>query len=239
MKWRFVAPERHQEMPRYPILVIALAAAAALAAGCSAPGSRSGSVTAAELERALAKNQAGATEIDCDPDVNGWDYTCLFTDLTGGRMKIGLLVTGGQVTRVSAPVSAKSSLTAPREHAEGPEGRWIDELDIACFKATNEMRAVARPQTEAEFQRYVGALRKIGLKYRRDLSALPPAPRTQDRKTFAQLLRLLGDDERSVRLLQNAVRRRDRNRIERLFEGMGKRNAKENALFNRLGGDCP
>ena len=219
--------------------MIVLAVVAALAAGCSTPGPPGASVSSQDLERELAKNQAGATEIDCDPGVSGWDYTCLFTDLTGRRMKIGLLVTGGQVAHVSAPVSAKSSLAAPRERVDGPEGRWIDELDIVCFKATNEMRAVPRPRTEAEFEGYVNALRRIGLKYRHDLSALPPAPRVQDRKTFAQLLRLLEDDGRSVRLLQNAVRRQDRKRIERLLEGMGKKNAQENALFNRLGGDCP
>jgi len=226
-------------MPRRPLLGIVLTLAAAVVVGCSGPGAGSRSVSAGQLERALAKNQAGATGIDCKPGVRGWDYTCLFTDLGGRRMKIGLLVTGGQVARVSAPVSASNSLTAARKHAEGPEGRWIDDVDIVCFKATNEMRAVPRPRTEAEFERYVGALRRIGLEYRHDLAALPPAPRAQDRKTFAQLLRLLGDDERSVRLLQKAVRRGDRDRIERLYAVIGKSNSQENALFNRLGGDCP
>jgi hypothetical protein len=222
-------------MSRGAFAGVAMAIATAVFAGC---GALAGDVSESELESALAENEAGATNIDCEPGAQGWHYVCHFTDFTGKRMKLGMLVSNNEVTRTSAPIFDSDVLVEPRADGDQSHTRWITQVNALCQTATARMQAVTPPRTEAEFHDYVVAIRRLGREYLRDLGALPPAPRLKDRKIFAEILQLLEEDDRSVLALQEAVRTGDRQTIEWLFGVMGERNAKENALFNELGGQC-
>jgi hypothetical protein len=147
-------------------------------------------------------------------------------------------VSANEVTRASAPISEHDVLVEPRLGGDESHVRWITQVNALCQSVTARMQSIPAPQTAAEFHDYVVAIRRLGRSYLRDLAALPPAPELKDRETFAEILQLLEADDRSVLALEDAVRTGDRDTFERLFGVLGERNARENALFNELGGQC-
>jgi hypothetical protein len=226
-------------MSRAALFGIVLVAAAIASTGCgSVLTSNSEKPSADEVEQALSQNQAGATAISCAEEQDGWDYVCTFTDRAGQHKKIGLLVNEDGLERTSAAVEVEAQLAAPRAKGDEAFDSWIAQVNSLCHQNLTSLQAVPQPTSRAEFGEYARQISQIGNRYLKALSALPPPPDREDREIFTQLIALLKEDDQGTFALSKAVQRGDAGAVQQLMQKLGERNAQENALFNRLGGNC-
>jgi hypothetical protein len=227
------------EMSRAALFGIVLVAAAITSTSCgSVLTSNSEKPSADEVEQALSLNQAGATAIGCAKEQGGWDYVCTFTDRAGQRKKIGLLMNEDGLERSSAAVAVDAQLAPPRAKGDQAFDSWIAQVNSLCHQNLTAIQGVPQPTSPADFGDYARQLSQIGNRYLKALSALPPPPDREDRRVFTHLIALLKQDDQGTFALSKAVQRGDGEAAQQLMQKLGERNAQENALFNRLGGNC-
>ena len=227
------------KMSRAALFGIAILAAAVVSAGCSSlPGAETQQPSAAEVAQVLSRNEAGATEIGCAAERDGWDYVCTFTAIDGHRKKVGLLINEDGLERASSPVDIDAQLAAPRAAGDDEFDSWIAQVNSVCSQNVAAMQALPRPTSPAEFGDYARQLSKIGNRYLRALSALPPPPDPEDRRIFTRLIDLLEHDDQGTLALSKAIQRGDAQAAQQAIQELGRRDAEESELFNRLGGNC-
>jgi hypothetical protein len=236
---RFGAGPMLGKMPRAALFGIALLAAALVSAGCSSlPGAETRKPSADEVAQVLSRNEAGATEIGCAAERDGWDYVCTFTAVDGRRKKVGLLINEDGLEKASSAIDIDAQLAPPRAAGDEEFDAWIAQVNSTCSRNAAAMRALPRPTSPAEFGDYARQLSKLGDRYLSALSALPPPPDPEDRRIFNRLIALLEHDDQGTLALSKAIQRGDVQGAQQAIQELGQRDAQESELFNRLGGNC-
>jgi hypothetical protein len=219
------------------VAAVALATMAAACGGVSAPVGNT-KLTAGELEQFLVEADPGGPRYKCETAKRGgWDYVCAFTDESGQRLNIDVMVNDRQATRSSGTYAAEASEAAEVEN-DAPTTEWLARVNSLCRWAKDEAAQTPEPQTLRDFELYVIALRDITERYRSKLAALPAAPHADDRATFQTLLLHLREDKRLATELLVGIRANDRAVITQYFERLQLQAAEENRLFARMGA-CP
>jgi hypothetical protein len=173
-------------------LVVALAASAALLAGCGS--SKSKTMSAKDVEHLLeGKN---GPNVVCTKGYDGWDYTCKTI-----RRKIGVDVREDG----SAELSNWTPIDEPLAVGPGGEGpavraRFVDEANGVCKQTASMIGRLTRPVNRADALAHLDQVRQLRFFEIAQLDAIkPPVALQADYIAMVAAIKSVGDSEMALR----------------------------------------